>query len=224
LAELAYVKGATSNIQNQLAALDDAQPDQGVNTTSSPTFANLSVTNTLTANKITGVAKEIYNQISNVTITNTVTETSLLSGNASTRTIPANSLSAGDIVIIEAMGTLTTVNNSQTAQVKVKLNSSDLAGSSQLQLDTTSALSNDLFVNRFYIKFSAVGASGSAQLIGYTMIHPGTGIVQPKMRELVSSAITINTTQNIVIDETYTWGSANAGNSITMIMVHIEKS
>ena len=50
LAELAYVKGATSNIQNQLTALNNAQPDQGVNTTSSPTFAGLTVsTNALSA-------------------------------------------------------------------------------------------------------------------------------------------------------------------------------
>lgn len=174
--------------------------------------------------KIIGVAKEVYNQIAEVTVTNNTVETSLLSGLPATRTINANSLSAGDIIIFEAMGTLSTFNNSQLAQVKLLFNATDLLNSSAQNLSTSSALSNDLYVNRFYIKIISTGATGSARCLGYTMIHPGTGIVQPNMREIVGPVTTINTTVDIVIDQTYTWTTANAGNSITSIMVHIEKS
>lgn len=235
LAELAYLKG-----QNQAVKSDSSVSFSSLNTTSqgslnSANLGNISGGNYITVSsagvmdfsgtaKITGVSREIYNQITNVTITNTVTETSLLSGIASTRTIKANTLSAGDVIIFEAMGTLTTYNNSQTAQVKLLLNSTDVLNSSQLALSTSSALNNDLYVNRFYLKVASIGATGSIRCLGYTLIHPGSGIVQPNMREAVGVDTTINTTQDIVINQTYTWGTANAGNSITAIMVHIEKS
>jgi hypothetical protein len=209
-------------------------PNQGLSTTDSPTFAGVTIGNETDYVTIdeTGIKRfgnayikntpcSLYKQLTDVTIANTTTETSLFSGTAAQRTIPGNCLSAGDYIIIETMGKMSTDGQAETGQVKLKFNSSDLLGSSQLQL-AGSKLTNDLFVNKFIIKVISAGATGSVQCMGYTMIHPGTGIVSPVMREINPAAVTVDTTADIVIDETYTWGAADTDNTITMIMVDID--
>jgi len=168
------------------------------------------------------LSKVIYSQVADVTVTNTITETTLFSGVAEVRTIPANTLKVGDILCIETCGKMSTQNSSQTAQVKLKFNSVELLDSSQLTLSGVT-MTNDLFVNRFIVKVTAIGATGSIACYGYTMIHTGTGIQSFTGREIVGVAKTIDTTQGIVIDETYTWGAANASNTITMSTVLIQR-
>lgn len=169
-------------------------------------------------------SKDIYKQTTDVTIANSAVETTLFSGNQASRTIPANTLVAGDIIIVETSGKMSTYNSSQKAQVKFKLGSTDLLDSSLLQLNSTKTLTNDLFVNRFFIRVLSTGESGSVQCTGYTLIHPGTGIIEMTSREILGAVKTIDTTADIVIDETYTWENAFADNSITMSIVRIFKA
>lgn len=55
------------------------------------------------------------------------------------------------------------------------------------------------------------------------MIHDGTGISQPVMREVIGSDVAVNTTTAISVDETYQWGTANAANTITMSVALFRK-
>ena len=171
--------------------------------------------------KIKKVPMEIYSQIASITIANTSVETTLLSGSIESRTIPANRLSPGDVIIYEAMGVMSALNNHK-AQVFFKIGGVDLIQGSQLVVSPVGALSNDLFVNRFYAKVITEGPTGTIQVIGYTMIHSGIGITTPYMRQINPAPVAINTTIANVIDSTYKWETESASDSITMQMVHVE--
>lgn len=210
-------------------------PAQPLNTTDSPTFASLktgaytftidetkSLSGKADKTQLLNLPRIIYKQLTNATVANTVAETSLLSGAAASRTIPANTLQAGDYIIVEAMGVMSTNNQSDTAQVKLTFSGIDVLQSSQLQL-AGQQLANNLFTNWFAIKVISIGETGSIQCYGRTEIKTGTGISSALMRSITGSPITIDTTQDIVIDETYTWGQANANCTLTMSHVIIRK-
>lgn len=245
--ELAYLTGVTSNVQTQLNAKAPKDSPTFTGTVSGITatmvglgnvtneskttmFNNPTFTGTVTIPEIpvndTDAASKgyvdsfnqvYYKQYVDVVVANTASETTLFSGLGS---IPANTLQVGDIICLEACGKMSTVNNSQTAQVRLMIGGTNILGSSQLTLSGT-ALDNDLFVNRFTIRVKSIGYFGVIQCFGYTLIHDGTGIQAPGMREMIGADITVNTTTDLSIDETYQWGAANAGNTITMSTVLI---
>lgn len=114
------------------------------------TIPSVPTTNASAASKayVDSLHQIYHNQAVDVTVANTVAETSLFNTPGS---IPANTLAVGDILCFEAYGKMSTLNSAQTAQVKLKFGSSDLLGSSQLTLSTTT-LTNDLFVNRLIVR------------------------------------------------------------------------
>jgi hypothetical protein len=173
--------------------------------------------------QLTSYEKTIYKQVADATVANTVTETTLFSGTSGARTIPANTLQAGSYLKIETMGKMSTNNQADTAQVKLTLNGTDILQSSQLQLAGVK-LTDNLFTNDLAIKITSTGVSGSAQCYGFTQIKTGTGISSALMRAITASPITIDTTQDIVIDETYTWGQASVDCRITMSHAKISLS
>lgn len=203
--------------QNSVASGDHVHPN------TCPNLTQASLDNEI-ANKayVDSMHESYYRQHSDVSVSFdsvSTTETNLFNG---TGFIGANTLAVGDIIELDAFGTLTTTNLNHTAQVRLKFNNSDILNSSQLQL-SDSTLTNDLFVNRFVIRVKAIGVSGVVQCLGYTMIHDGSGIVSPRMREIVGSDIAIDTTSPIGIMETYQWGSDATGGVCKMSTVIVKR-
>ena len=66
---------------------------------------------------------------------------------------------------------------------------------------------------------SGIGLFGQ----GGTLFYDGTGIISSYVRPLLmTTTATINTTISNTIDVTYTWGTANAANTVTCTNATIE--
>lgn len=169
---------------------------------------------------IASVRSILYRQIADNTITNTTDELSVFddTGAVGTRTLPANFFELNKVLKLDTRGVIST-GVGKTRQLKVKLGSTVIGDSGAVSLPNS--MSGDFFMAEMYIKCTAVGVSGSVTILGYTMLHPSTGFVNGQVAELVGSPTTIDTTQAHVLDITYQWGDAIAGNSVTTMLSEI---
>lgn len=219
--------GIVSGITSEMVGLGNVTNESKATMFTDPTFTGTVSVPTTPVNDTDATSKSYvdsyhanyFSQVTDVVVSNTTIETTLFDG---TGTIPANSLRQGDIILIDAYGKMSTYTTNQQAQVRLMFDGTDLLGSSSL-IVSTGALTDELFVNRFLIKVKGIGSTGTMQCVGYTFIHQGSGIVSPVMREIYGSDKTIDTTQDITIDETYQWAVADTDNTITMSTVIIRR-
>lgn len=144
-------------------------------------------------------------------VTNTVTETTFDNSGV---TIPASSLSAGDVIRVRAQGIATATNSTDTLTVKLKLGSTVVA--------TTGAVdsaNNDIFYIDFDIAVRTVGATGTIVAAG--LVANGVqGTVTAKPALLAST--TVDTTASLALGVTATWSVANSGNSCRLDVCDIQ--
>jgi membrane-bound inhibitor of C-type lysozyme len=148
----------------------------------------------------------IYTQTSSVTVTNTVTETSVLN---STITLPANTLNIGKTIRFKLSGLHSAV-SSPTIRIKVKLGTTIILDTTAV---TTSNLTNGIVVIEGDITCRTTGTSGSVYGQG---LYNEYGTTNNFNQMINTGATTINTTTSQVLDVTVTWGTASVSDSLTI--------
>lgn len=157
----------------------------------------------------------LYNMLASKTVANTTTPTSLFNdaGAIGTRTIPANFLKAGTTIRIHMRGDLSNTGN-PTNTMDIELGGKTIS-STTATLGT--ALSNSICEIEMDIVVRSIGSDGTVVGAGYAYVV--SGITRSL---LATTPITINTTESLSLDVVYTWGAANAANTLTMLTGSIE--
>jgi hypothetical protein len=158
--------------------------------------------------------KLLFAQTVAKTVANSIVEDTLVAAGIGSNTIPANFLVPGRTLKIRASGVLSDV-GTPTNNVKVKLGSVVVA--------TTGVVA---------FTGAHTGAAWSAVLdltclstgVGGTVIGQGSMSVEPNDFEGMPnpSPIVIDTTVPQTVDVTFTWGTANPGNTITCTNLTVE--
>ena len=158
-----------------------------------------------------------YRQIASKTCTGTA-ETSLINdtGAKGTNVIPANTLQAGDVIMIDIEGDASGI-SAATATLQVKYGSTVIATLDKPFTDTYTGIHFDV---KATATVRAIGATGKLVLSGLVYLRnrtvQGSGITWPIGG---TSEITIDTTAESALDASITWSAENAGNTITASQV-----
>ena len=159
----------------------------------------------------------LFTQTADQTIANTVTETTLFGTGVTVGgglTLPANFFVAGKTLKLHIHGYHSSTGNPNVT-IKIKLGSTVVA--------TATDVSGNGATDGFYFDGEIVcrttGATGTVSAGGqYDEVHTSglnMGIVQ-------TGTTTIDTTASQVIDVTLTWGTADAGNTVTSQIAYVE--
>lgn len=149
----------------------------------------------------------LFAQTADQTVANTTTETTLFFSGAGTLTLPANFFVVGKTIQFYLGGFHSSTGN-PTATINIKLGGTTIATGTL----TSGNGSNDGFTIFGALICRSTGGSGTISCKGvFTEEHTGGGLIG-----LVSTtATTIDTTATQTFDVTITWGTADAGNTIT---------
>jgi len=151
------------------------------------------------------------------TIANTTTETTLLTATATgTKTLPANFFTVGKKIKIKTMGFISTSGNPNTT-MRIKTGATTLITST---ITMSPNLSNAFVQSEIDIICLTTGSSGTVILSGVSHVITGSAVTCRPL--VVTSAATIDTTGALAIDQTYEWGTASAGNTVTITTATIE--
>lgn len=156
----------------------------------------------------------------NVTIANTVTETSIFpsaanSINSAIRAkVPANRFQVGDKIRVNARGTISTVGvGPGTLTCKVKKDSTALATGTSPTL--AAGLSAAYLEIEFEMEVVSIGAGGTVDIFGkLTIIDPTLGTVFSV--PIIAAAAALDTTAEWVFGVTLTWSVNDASNTLTI--------
>lgn len=165
----------------------------------------------------------IFTQTASKTITNTVTETSIIgTGVGYGLTLPANFFIAGKTIRLRIGGIYTTpALATPSVTIKVKYGSTVLASVTTSSL--LSGATNLEFDGEVDITCRTTGASGSVMLHGdieYATGVAGTIAVDPLNN--AGATTTIDTTASNLLDVTLTWDSATSTRSATSTVTTVE--
>lgn len=149
-----------------------------------------------------------------VTIANTVTETSLLGAGNGSLTIPANSTGIGDRFAFTIQGIMSSTAN-PTLRLQLKSDVVVLADTGAVVIGN---LSNGHWIITGDVVTRTIGGTGSVTISGSFTTSAGDHF------EFVNIVpVTLNTTINRLVDVTAIWGTASAGNTITQQIAHLTK-
>jgi hypothetical protein len=134
---------------------------------------------------------------------NTTTKTDQMSASAiGNGILPANFARVGTTIKITTHGLNSFAAGGVNAIFDIDLGAVNLI-SSNLTLPTTGG--TDVTVNsEIYIKFTAIGITGTVKVTGHSEIHSTNGIVSRSLQNL--TGVTVNTTIDNLIKMWYTWG------------------
>lgn len=162
----------------------------------------------------------MFTQTANKQVQNTVTETSLVGTGVGSATIKANSSGIGTTYRLSMCGY---ISNTATpfAQVKVKIGSITV-------FDTTSTgmfgiTSNQPFKVNAVFTVRTLGASGTVIGQGEFEYATSASTQYQIMFQANTATSTIDTTVDQTVDITFTWGTANASNSINSTNFTLER-
>lgn len=161
----------------------------------------------------------LFTGTSTVTVGNTGTETSLMPTGKGSTTIPAKYLIPGKTVRLKMKGyySTTTVPGNVTANFK-------LGGTTVVTTGADAAvgsLSNLFWEVEVDVTCFTTGSSGTAWIQGRVILEiTALGCDVNGMTN--TSITTINTTTGLAVDFTWTWGTSNASNTITVTNASIE--
>ncbi len=192
--------------------------------TATDTLVGRATTDTLTnktiagsSNTITGIPKLCSNTSipSGNTITNTTTETAF----ASTCTIAANTLSAGDVIRIKLWGVYSNTLTPPTVTQKIKMGSTTLASTGAV---TTGASASDKgWSSEMYILVLSTGASGTIDAQGYAE-YATAATTALTINNSNASALSIDTTTDQAISATMQWSVASSSDTVTLRHMVVE--
>lgn len=155
----------------------------------------------------------VFSQTASVTVTNTVTETSVVSTGAGTVTFPANYFAAGTSITIRLWGIHTATGN-PTIRWRVKLGSVVLLDSTAVTSQTSTNQAMDV---DGVITCRTTGASG-------TFIGQGKYIEVGNLLQGMANTTTatVDTTVAQTLDVTIQWGTAAVGDSVTVTNLTVD--
>jgi len=154
-----------------------------------------------------------WSQRTPITVSNTVTETTVISGTGiGSATLGANWLNVGSIMVIDVLGTLKTLDASQTLRFRAYLGGVLILDSGVAALPSLASATPTR--TDFDLSCSAIGVSGSVSAGATNMIYAAT--LQSFAGSTAPTNTTINTTQANAINLTATWGAANSSNILTV--------
>lgn len=155
------------------------------------------------------------------TVTNTTTETTLLGAGVGTKTIPANRVQAGTTLRLSLDGVLSSAAVTPgTLHIKAKFGSTVILDTSAQTIGSNE--SNQMWKLDGEITFRTNGASGTC--IGQAGFENQATLLGAFTAWAMTNTATttIDTTADIVVDVTATWGTADAANSITCTNATLE--
>lgn len=148
----------------------------------------------------------VYKQLSNVTVTNTVTETSLLTNKI---TIPANYFAVGNGIDIDLRGFHSTSGNPNVT-VKIKLGSTIILNTGVVSSGNGTDFGLEI---EAMLTCRSIGVSGTISGQGQYIEL----MTSPNLFSMVNtSPITLDTTISQDLDVTVQWGVASASDSMTL--------
>lgn len=152
----------------------------------------------------------VFTQTADATVGNTTTETSTIGDGVGSLTLFPNFFREGRSVDIRSSGRISGVNG-DTGTLRIYVGGVKIVES---VASMPATFSNTEFEFRF-----TVTCRGNNLFIGQgsSIILAGVGLTASYHRALaMASEATIDTTQEISLDSTYQWGTANEGNTITV--------
>lgn len=155
----------------------------------------------------------MFNQTADVTVANSVVETTLLGAGSGTKTFPASYLTVGRSVKFRVNGYFSCT-GSPTLTLRVKIGGTEVA-SGILQMGTWT---NDGFLIEGSVVVRTIGATGT---VVCSAVVNGED-VDTKTFIKKTSATTINTTVGNDIDITAEWSTADPSNTVTAQIATIE--
>lgn len=172
------------------------------------------------------IPRLLYTSTASATVANTTSETSIIGSGLGSLDMPATAVEAdpvttvpfwfpGKTIRVRIMGYLSQLVAGPNRTVKIYLGSTALGtvGPST----SATAVTNVAFMWEFLTTCRTVGATGTAYTQA-TLFHSGLG--QNYMNS--TSTVTIDTTTGAALDVKFTWGTANASNTITSTNVTVE--
>jgi hypothetical protein len=149
---------------------------------------------------------------SSTPITNTITETSLITGGSGTLSVPANGFKAGDSFNAKLIGHLS-CNSSATIRFRIKAGTTILADTGVIAMSTSTNKHWEMDIS-FTVR--TLGAAGVASIAsgGIFSYIKNAGTNFEGIDFSIINNTTFDTTTNNTLDITAEWGAASAANSI----------
>lgn len=157
------------------------------------------------------VKGSIWQQTATVTVGNTVTETTLLSGTGDL-TLPANCLTAGRTVRIRGQGVVSTTGSSPTLTLRAKIGSTTVTMCSA----ALPAAQPPGIMFEVIVTCRAAGASVAFGVSTRVCLEGNDWTTAPLVTRTSTAYLTEDTTVSKTLDITAQWGTANALNSISI--------
>ena len=169
-----------------------------------------------------GVIPGLFTQTSDVTVTATTTESTLLGTGQGTLIVPANGFQVGDTFQLRMCG-LIDAHNNDTFTFKIKSGSVILAISGAITMPTCTGKTFE-FIADFCIR--AIGSTGVAEIVsnGSFCYNKNSSNAFEGQNFLSVNNTTFDTTVGNTLNVTVQFSSTNAGNSLTSKVVYLTKS
>lgn len=164
-----------------------------------------------------GVASLVVyaNTAASTAVSNTTTETAF----DTKYTLPANSLSEGQVIKIKFQGIATATNSTDTLTIKLYIGGT--SGTALISMAATDVADNNVFTGEYELIVRTVGASGTIVGVGtYKSIPAAEGTMTIKDDILAST--TIDTTASKDICVSATWSVASTSNSVRLDFMRVE--
>lgn len=184
-------------------------------------FRQITATNAIPA-AITPDPHLFWNGNTNVTVSNSTTETSMLSAGSGSLTIAAGYLTAGSMVRFVAAGSHNRrfVGPNDSIYWRLKFGSTVVSSINRAAGGQNNAqITNGGFRLEAYLTIRTAGASGglvSNVVVVYSSVGDGATASDITVSDSVITPVTINTTVTNTIDLTAQWSVASANNSVTV--------
>jgi hypothetical protein len=153
----------------------------------------------------------LFTQTASQTVANTTTETTLFGTGIGSVTLPANFFVIGKTIRARCKGIYSTSGN-PNIQFRSKYGSTVLDDSTAFSAGNN--VTNHLFFLDVVITCRTVGATGTVFVQGMGKLFTAHATVVEFDME-TTATVTINTTTSNALDLMVTWGTADAGNTIT---------
>jgi hypothetical protein len=155
----------------------------------------------------------LFSQTSDgATVTNTITETSIVGTGVGTLSVPANGFSIGDSFLGRIIGHISSRNN-DTIRIKVKSGTAILGDTGLITMPQTTSKHFTIDLN-FTVR--TLGAAGVASIITgivFTYSKDASNAFEGDDSSIINNT-TFDTTSSNTLDVTVEWGAADALNSI----------
>jgi predicted RecA/RadA family phage recombinase len=128
-------------------------------------------------------------------------------------TIPANTLTVGDVIRVRAAVIATATNSTDTLDIQLRLGTTDVVATGAIDV-----ANNNIAYLDFDVIVRTIGASGTFVATGVTAIGaPGTATALPRL----TASTALDTTADLSVNVSATWSVANAGNSCRLDVLNV---